>query len=134
MIDEYVKKWIIKALEDFKLVSNEMELPEEKIATSPVCFHCQQVVEKLLKAYLVFKNVNFGKTHDLKLLLKLCREKDSEFDKLKIGNLNFYSVQIRYPDEFYIPTIQETKENYKITEEVKKFVLNKMGISEKDLK
>jgi len=46
-------------------------LAEEEIVTDAVCFHCQQAVEKLLKAYLISKNVEFGRIHDLETLLKL---------------------------------------------------------------
>lgn len=72
MIDELVRKWLIKAMEDFMVAKHELNLSEEEIITSAVCFHCQQLVEKLLKAHLVLNNVKFPKTHDLKFLLDLC--------------------------------------------------------------
>jgi len=40
MIDEKVKKWVIKALEDFKSVEHEFRLSDDEIITSTVCFHC----------------------------------------------------------------------------------------------
>jgi HEPN domain-containing protein len=46
MIDEYIKKWLIKALNDVKVAVHEMALAEEEIVTNAVCFHCQQAVEK----------------------------------------------------------------------------------------
>jgi len=43
--------------------------------------------------------------------------------------LGFYAVEIRYPDEFYIPSITEAKEAFQIAQKVKDFVLKKLGIS-----
>jgi HEPN domain-containing protein len=126
MIDEYVKKWLIKAENDLKVAENEMNVSAENIVTEAICFHSQQAVEKFLKAYLVTKNVEFGKTHNLKFLLDLCIKEDKEFEKVNIGNLSFYAVEIRYPDEFIIPSIDEAKECVKIAKEVKEFVLKKI--------
>jgi len=134
MIDEYVKKWIIKALEDFKIAKHELSFPEEETSTGPVCFHCQQVVEKLLKAYLVLKGVDFGRTHDLEVLLKLCSEQDSEFMNLDIGHLTDYAVEVRYPEEFYIPSVEEAKECFEIASNIKDFIFKKLKISEDNLK
>lgn len=129
MTDE-VKKWIIKAMEDFKIAKHELSFPEDEISTGPVCFHSQQIAEKLLKAFLLSRNVDFEKTHDLEHLVDLCSQQDSEFKELNVGNLTSYAVEIRYPDEFYIPTIEEAKVCFKIANSVKEFVLKKMGFKE----
>jgi len=134
MIDEYVKKWIIKALNDIKVAQHEINLPEDEITTDAICFHCQQAVEKLFKTYLVSKNVEFEKIHDLELLLKLCSNQDDEFKNLNIGNLTDYSVEVSYPDDFYIPSIEEAKECFEIASKNKDFVFKKLSICEKDLK
>ena len=134
MIDEYVKKWIIKALNDIKVAQHEINLPEDEMTTDAICFHCQQAVEKLFKTYLVSKNVEFEKIHDLELLLKLCSKQDDEFKNLNIGNLTDYSVEVRYPDDFYIPSIEEAKECFEIASKTKYFVFKKLNIREEDLK
>ncbi len=133
MIDDYIKKWLIKALEDFKVAKHELDLPDNEIATGAVCFHCQQFVEKFLKAYLISKKIDFGKIHDLKFLLELCSQQDSDFKKLNVGNLTFYAVEARYPDEFYIPTVDEARVCFRIALNVKGFVSKKLGISEMDI-
>ncbi|HCJ67591.1 MAG TPA: DNA-binding protein [Elusimicrobia bacterium] len=132
MIDEKVKKWVIKALEDFNSVEHEFRLSDEEIVTSTVCFHCQQFVEKMLKAYLTLKKIDFGKTHDLEVLLKLCIKEDKDFQNLDIGDLTFYAVEVRYPEEFYTPTLEEAKECFEIASKVKDFVFKKLEIKEKD--
>jgi len=121
-------------MEDYRTVENEFKLTEEEIVTSSVCFHSQQFVEKILKAYLVSKDVDFGKTHDIEYLLKLCSDVDKDFKNLKTGNLTDYAVEVRYPDDFYIPSLEEAKEAFNIARDVKKFVFDKLGLKEKDIK
>jgi len=134
MIDEQVKNWIIKAMEDFTIAKHELTFPDEnEISTGPVCFHCQQVVEKLLKSYLVSKNIDFGKTHDLEGLIRLCSEQDNEFKGLDVRSLTDYAVEVRYPEEFYIPSVEEAKECFEIAAKVKDFIFQKFGIKEKEL-
>ncbi len=82
MIDDYIRKWIIKADNDFKVAEHEITQPENEMVTDAICFHCQQSVEKLLKAYLASKNIDFGKTHNLEFLLELCRKQDNIFENL----------------------------------------------------
>jgi HEPN domain-containing protein len=85
-------------------------------------------VEKFLKAYLIFKDVDFGRTHDLKLILNLCRNVDEDFKGIEVGRLTFYAVQVKYPDDFYIPTIDEAQECKKIAASVMDFILKKLNI------
>ncbi len=127
MIDDYIEKWIVKALNDLKIAGHELNQPANEMVTDAVCFHCQQAVEKLLKAYLASKNVDFGKTHNLEFLLELCLKQDPDFKNLKVGNLSFYAVEIRYPDEFYMPSVAEAKECFNVASKAKDFLLKKIG-------
>jgi len=129
-MDERIRRWVEKALEDFRIVQHELSFPDEEIATGPVCFHCQQVVEKLLKAYLILKGTDFGKTHNLEFLVALCMKHDSDFERLDIGDLTFYAVEVRYPNEFYIPTVEEARKCFKIASESKDFILQKLKTEE----
>ncbi len=126
MRDDYIQKWIIKATNDLKIAEHELSQPEEEMVTDAVCFHCQQSVEKLLKAYLVSKNIDFGKTHNLEFLLELCKKQDSDFESLNVGNLSFYAVEVRYPDEFYIPSVAEANECFEIASIARDFILKKL--------
>jgi HEPN domain-containing protein len=134
MIDEKVKKWLVKAMEDYRTIENEFKLSEEEIVPAAVCFHAQQFVEKVLKAYLTLKAKDFGKTHNLEFLLKLCSQEDKDFENLDIGDLTFYAVEIRYPEEFYTPSLEEAKSAFQITKQVKEFVFKKLNITEEDIK
>jgi len=45
-MDEKVKKWVIKAMEDYKTVENEFKLSEEEIVTSSVVFIASNLLRK----------------------------------------------------------------------------------------
>ncbi len=133
MIEE-VRNWLIKAYENFKAASYLVSLPEEEIPTGAVCFHCQQFVEKTLKAFLVFHKVDFGRLHNLSVLRKLCSEIDKDFDRIEVDKLTVYAVEVRYPDEFFIPSAEESRECFQTAMSVKNFVFEKLGVSESLIK
>jgi HEPN domain-containing protein len=130
---ETIKKWILKAENDLKIAKDE--ILTENPATDAICFHAQQFVEKYLKAYLISKDKDISKTHDILFLIKQCLLIDNEFNyllELNADSLTSYAVEIRYPDDFYFPSLEEAKEAIEICEKVKQFVINKfkeMGIS-----
>jgi len=76
-----VERWIRKA-EDDLLVAREM-LNFRKRIPWIICFHTQQAVEKYLKAFLIFHQVEFRKAHDISDLLELCISVDKDFEKLR---------------------------------------------------
>jgi len=131
---EIINKWVAKAGSDIRsaeILLNNAENPP----TDAICFHAQQAVEKLLKAYLTSVDIKAGKTHDILSLLELCIEKDKEFETLpieKLGKLTFYAVELRYPDEFYIPTYEEAEESLNLAKMVEKFVIEKLQKQKKD--
>jgi hypothetical protein len=42
--------------------------------------------------------------------------------------MTFYAVDIRYPDEFYVPSVDEAHECFKIVLQVKDAVFKKMNV------
>lgn len=66
-----------------------------------ICFHAQQGVEKALKAVLVSRNLEFGRTHDLNKLFyqieKLALALPVSLEEL--SKLNPYAVTARYDDQ-----------------------------------
>jgi len=129
MIDEYVRKWLLKAAGDLRVAENELQVSSGDMVTEAICFHAQQAVEKCLKAYLITRSVEFGKTHNLEFLLELCIKEDPGFQEIDVGNLSFYAVEARYPDEFYIPSLDEAQEYVGIAGRVREFVLEKLGVN-----
>lgn len=130
-MNDVIRRWLIKANNDFKLA--KLSLTYDNSLTGLICFHCQQSVEKFLKAYLISKNFRFGKTHDIEYLWKKCVELDSEFENLNVGNLSRYAVEPQYPEQVPEPTINEASDAYDIVIEVKKFILFKLNAEESDL-
>ncbi len=128
MNDDYVKRWVMKAINDINIVKHELVQPDSEMVTDAICFHCQQSVEKFLKAYLVMKKIDIGKTHNLEFLLELCKKQDIDFGNIDVGNLSFYAVTVRYPDEFYTPSVQEAKECFEIASAVRDFILRKLEL------
>ncbi len=128
MTNEAVKLWLMKAGNDLKTGKDEIATAEP--VTDTTCFHMQQCVEKCLKAFLVHKGREISRTHNLPLLLQECIELDSEFEVLKAENideLTAYAVDMRYPGDFYMPTLAEAQAAIKMAEKVRSFVAAKIG-------
>lgn len=68
------------------------------------------------------------------MLKNLCAKIDKDFDKLEIDKLNIYAVEVRYPEDFFMPSVEESKECYQLAIEVKRFVFDKLGIEEGEIK
>lgn len=90
-------EWINVAnldLESAKFLMNMNSIPFQI-----VCYHCQQAIEKYLKAYLAFCGNEILKTHDLLMLNKKCEGYDDSFKEIYKDCLevNDYAVHTRYP-------------------------------------
>lgn len=95
-----------------------------------IAFHCQQVVEKYVKAVLVFYNIDFQRSHDLVYLLDLLTRK-IDIDEVtfrKAFTLNNFSVQIRYPNKIVKFSTEELETAIQIADEFQLFALNIIGL------
>ena len=125
MNGKIVKEWIKKAEQD--RVSAKALLSRRKLSVNDViCFHCQQSVEKYLKAFLTSVNSEFSKTHDLLDLLDVVLKKDSSFELIRdlIKPLNKFAVRFRYPGEE--ARRPQAKHAIQVMEETKKFITDRM--------
>ena len=120
-----VKEWIEIADNDFNsaILLNEAVRKHHEI----ICYHCSQAVEKYLKGYLIYMDIEPKKTHDLVFLYNACKEKDNEFQSIKTicEFLNRFANDIRYPYRY------ETKEddvNFCINVVKKSEILNQLLI------
>lgn len=120
----YIKQWLAKANEDLLVVEKLTEF--EIIATSSVCFHCQQAVEKFLKAFLISNNVDIKRTHNIEFLLSECSDIDPEFSSIDPKELSDFGVDTRYPGDMYLPSEKETIEYKTIALFVKELVEKKI--------
>lgn len=122
---DLVQGWLEKAQRDLYVALRE--LSSSKPLTDITCFHAQQAAEKYLKAYLVWVEIDFPKTHVLEQLVLLAGQKDPEFLMLKdeVSLLTPYAVETRYP-EFEEPSLEDAKEAVQVAEKVRDFVLQKL--------
>ena len=61
---DLIQAWCEKGRRDFITAQNSL-LDTKEIFPDIICFHAQQAAEKYLKAYLVFLEQDFPKTHAL---------------------------------------------------------------------
>ncbi len=104
---ELVRQWLQKAEDDWRL-SHRLATDSESYAEA-TAFHAQQAVEKYLKAFLTWHQVEFPKTHDIKQLLKLVSECDSGLTQelSDAADLTAYAVEYRYPGEYPAVTVDD---------------------------
>jgi HEPN domain-containing protein len=121
---DFIKQWLLKADEDLFVVNKLTEF--EIVATSSVCFHCQQAVEKFLKAFLIANGIDIKKTHNIEFLLSECSDIDKDFIGIDPKELSDFGVDARYPGDMYIPEESETLEYKKLAFEIKEIVENKI--------
>jgi HEPN domain-containing protein len=118
---EYIRNWLFRANEDIAVIQS-LSNTNIEYYTSTICFHSQQAVEKFLKAFLIYNDIDFPKTHDLDFLLMECKKIDNSFIDIELKSLTDFGVSIRYPDDFYVPGVKETKEYMEIAEEIKNLI------------
>ncbi len=118
---EYIRNWLLRANEDISVITSLVNAGAEDY-TSTICFHAQQASEKFLKAYLVYHNINFPRTHDLDYLLLECQKINKEAFEIDFKSLTDFGVSLRYPDDFYIPDVTEALEYRNIAFDVKEIV------------
>ena len=96
---ELVLRWLDKANADFDAAGQLCAQPGR--FREIVAFHCQQAVEKYLKAFLVRCQVEFPKTHDIaKLLDRVGTVDRSMAESLRDADmLTPFGVEVRYPSD-----------------------------------
>ena len=124
--NEYLRNWFFRANEDMAVMNKLFETDPSFYASS-VCFHAQQAVEKFLKAFLVYHNVDFPRTHDVDFLLGECKKIDQNDFDIDLGSLADFGVDIRYPDDFYVPDKEEIIQYREIAHIIKEIVEKKIN-------
>ncbi len=88
--------WISYAEEDMSLANYAMKMPGSR-SYRLIAFHAQQCAEKYLKAYLVYHDIDFPYTHDIRKLLKLCGNATWIGKIQNAEELTPFAVTTRYP-------------------------------------
>lgn len=124
---EAVREWLAKADDD--LATARIVLATTSPPTCPAAFHCQQIVEKCLKALLIQENIVFGRTHRLVDLGKLLAQRFPEIERYfdLFEAMTVYAADYRYPGTYTPPTVEEAGQLLADAERVREFCFERIG-------
>ncbi len=94
------RSWVRKAERDYRVAQGLLRRWVAGYGDA-ACFHCQQAVEKYLKARLIEIGIPFPRTHDLSTLLVLLLPRDPLWQSFGAAcqTLTQYAVNVRYPGD-----------------------------------
>ena len=125
-----VEDWFFFAERDLKTA--ERIINDEDPFTNIIAFHCQQAVEKYLKAYLIGNGIPLNKTHDLILLNNMIKEiKDLGINEDKLILIKQVYSETRYPGDIGLlpdglPSVEQVKEFIEFAREVKEIITKEL--------
>ena len=122
-MNETTKAWVEYALRD--LETAEYLLNNKRLANS-VLFHCQQTVEKIIKAVLNEENIKIPRIHNVLSLFQFIPEnKRNQFkvDENHLKLINDIYTDSRYPGDIgllpdHFPVHEDAKEYFEITKNI----------------
>ncbi len=119
--------WLYKAAIDI-LSARELQINELCYASS--AFHCQQCVEKALKAYLLYSQKRLVDGHNLTWLCRQAVKVDKSFRQWldECSYLNRYYIETRYPADIALVIEKKTIERvYNMAKEMFDFICEHTG-------
>lgn len=124
------RAWITKAENDLLNIRNN--LAAERVPWDTVCFHAQQVAEKLLKALLVYHGRLPLRTHDLVALLADCAQIHPSLAELKpeCDKLTAFAIASRYPMPFGEPSEADGHAMVAAAEKIRTVILELLSEAE----
>jgi len=107
---EFTREWVRKAEHDF--VTAEHLFKSGEAYLEGAAFHAQQAAEKYLKAFLIWHQIEFQKTHDIATLLRLATSLASDMAQVleDAGTLTPYGVEYRYPGDYPDVTVGDAEQ------------------------
>ena len=104
-----VAAWLSRA--ELDLRAAKVDLGADPPLLADAAFHCQQAVEKALKALLTHHDHLFRQTHDIGELGLACLEHEPSLEALlrESAPLTEYAWRFRYPGEVFEPDRQEVE-------------------------
>jgi len=117
-----VREWLEKADNDLRNAVHTLTLGAEG-PTDTVCFHAQQCVEKYLKAFLVFIEIDFPKTHDIEELMNLIPDRyRPELSIQDQRRLTAYATETRYPGGYAPIKLSEARQAVRLARRIRKAI------------
>lgn len=122
---DLVKAWLEKAQKDLEMAKSARK--KGASYADIACFHAQQSAEKALKAYLVWLEIGFPKTHVLEDLLDLIAPKDLSLEGWReaLQAMTPFAIETRYP-EFSLPAVEEARKAIRTAGKVLKSIQSKL--------
>jgi len=104
-----VGAWLSRA--ELDLRAAKVDLGADPPLLADAAFHCQQAVEKALKALLTHHDHLFRQTHDIGELGLACLEHEPSLEALlrESAPLTEYAWRFRYPGDVFEPDRQEVE-------------------------
>ncbi len=129
---ELVARWLAKAEDDWRLC-HRLVADSESYAEA-TAFHAQQAVEKYLKAFLTWHQVEFPQTHDIKRLLKLASAQDPSLTEglSDAADLTAYAVEYRYPGEYAPVTRDDATDAVTMADRVRDRIRKRLPTGERE--
>jgi HEPN domain-containing protein len=123
---EDTRQWLAKVAIDIRTA--EVSLAASPPVVESVVFHCQQAAEKALKAFLIWHDVPFRKTHSIEEIGEACLAIDGTLRDLinRAVPLTEYAWRYRYPSFPEPPSEEETEWALAIAREVRDAVLSRL--------
>jgi len=120
-------EWVEKAEGDWKIALRAYRARKDPVYDA-ACFHCQQCVEKYLKAKLNEDGIAFRKTHDLVKLLNLILPVEPAWTVIQpqVLYLTDFAIRYRYPG--YDATKAVAKAAVKDCREVRSLIRTAFGL------
>lgn len=119
--------WLRKAEGDLRAAA--VDLDADPPLVDDALFHCQQAVEKALKALLTWHDVPFRKTHSLEELGRQAVALHGELRDLadRASLLSEYAWKFRYPGEVDAPSLAEATDALALAREAHAAVVGALG-------
>jgi HEPN domain-containing protein len=121
-----VRAWLERAKEDLR--ASRVDLAVDPPILGDALFHCQQAVEKALKAFLTAHERPFRKTHELDVLSEAREAVDPCLREVldPARNLTFYAWAFRYPGGVDLPTPIEATRSLALAHAVCEAILTRL--------
>lgn len=115
-------EWMEYASEDLAAAT---VLTNDETCLNAAGFHCQQTIEKSVKAYLLFVSGKNFDGHNLSWLVRQAAKFNSEFNRFMAytAKLNRYYIECRYPsDSPDEPEFEIIKQNLNVTRDIYEYI------------
>jgi len=121
-------RWVEKAEGDLVTARNNIQAKTPG-PTDSTCFHAQQCVEKYLKALLVYRGIDFPRTHDIEEILSFvpprARPVLTPEDQRRLTR---YATVTRYPGDYDPIPLNEARRAMLLARKVRAFIRKRLPV------